>query len=275
MLPTLIVIGAGKCGTTSLYHYLRLHPDVFMSEEKELNFFSDPERWSRGRAWYERQFAGAGDARVIGEASPEYANWPLRQDVPERMASLVPDARLVYIVRDPIDRMVSGYKALRAIGRERLPIDVAFRKRPMYTDIGRYTTQLDRFMEHFSREQLLVLVFDDLRDDAGTVVNRVFDFVGVEGDPKLAGLDEKHNVTDRLARRPRPALRWARQLPGAGAVSSIMPPSLKRLVTVGPIGDDEARLTDEMRQHLRNELRDDVLGLRNYLGSDFHCWGWA
>src|SRR3954451_2019382 len=96
-LPTLVVIGAMKGGTTSLYHYLRAHPDVFMSNEKELNFFSDDDMYDRGREWYEAQFTGdkARRARVRGEASPRYTMASAAPDTAARMAALLPDARLV------------------------------------------------------------------------------------------------------------------------------------------------------------------------------------
>ena len=70
MLPNFLVIGAAKAGTTSLYHYLRGHPQVFMSERKELNFFVENDGWVKGTSWYERQFEGAGDAVAVGEATP-------------------------------------------------------------------------------------------------------------------------------------------------------------------------------------------------------------
>ena len=76
MLPTFIVIGAGKAGTTSLWGYLRDHPQVFMSDPKELDFFTVEHNWSKGVGWYEAHFADAGDAVARGEASGSYTNWP-------------------------------------------------------------------------------------------------------------------------------------------------------------------------------------------------------
>jgi hypothetical protein len=107
VLPNLIVIGAAKCGTTSLHEYLDEHPEISMSREKELHFFVDGKNWGRGLAWYESHFDSA--APVRGESSPGYSAFPLYRGVPERMAETIPEAKLIYLVRDPVQRIVSHY----------------------------------------------------------------------------------------------------------------------------------------------------------------------
>ena len=118
-LPDFVVIGAPKSGTTSLWSYLRAHPQIYMTPEKEPEFFNDEEHWSRGVSWYERLFADAGDALVVGEASVRYAAYrPASASVPQRMAGVIPDAKLVYVVRHPVHRMVSTWWHNRAYLRE-------------------------------------------------------------------------------------------------------------------------------------------------------------
>src|SRR5207244_9201435 len=114
VLPNLVSIGASRCGTTSLHRYLDLHPDIAMSKTKELNFFVEERNWQRGVAWYEREFSDS--APVRGEASPHYTAFPRYRGVAGRMARVVPEARLVYLVRDPIDRAISAYSLTRAMG---------------------------------------------------------------------------------------------------------------------------------------------------------------
>ena len=107
-LPNLIIIGGLKCGTTSLHHYLNLHPEIAMSRPKELNFFVSELNWPLGRDWYAGHFDPS--ARIRGESSPHYTNRPSFNGVPGRMRELLgSDVRLVYVVRDPIDRMLSHY----------------------------------------------------------------------------------------------------------------------------------------------------------------------
>src|SRR5579859_6236482 len=119
MLPNLIIIGAPKAGTTSLHRYLELHPQVFMASEKELRYFWRDD-WRERRAWYESRFDS--DAPVRGEATPAYAAYPHRPNVPERMHELVPQAKLVYLVRDPIERLLSHWVQRRSDG-DRTPFE--------------------------------------------------------------------------------------------------------------------------------------------------------
>jgi hypothetical protein len=102
-LPTFIVIGAMKAGTTSLYHYLREHPQIFMPKAKELDFFAVETTWRRGIDWYAEQFAGAGGDEIArGEASTAYSKYPHYPNVPERIARAIPGCQLIYVVRLPL-----------------------------------------------------------------------------------------------------------------------------------------------------------------------------
>src|SRR4051812_8928400 len=93
-LPTFVGIGAHKGGSTSMYHYLKSHPEIFMAEPKELDFFVEELNWGLGRSWYEQRFAGADRFVAAGEISPHYTHYPHLKGVPRRLASLLPDVRL-------------------------------------------------------------------------------------------------------------------------------------------------------------------------------------
>ena len=134
VLPNLIVIGAERCGTTSLHRYLGAHPEIFMAKSKELDFFVTELSWRKGRGWYEKQFRNG--SRVRGESSPSYTAYPVHEGVAERMAALVPDAKLVYLVRDPIERTLSGYHHQRALALENRPLADAL------SDVEREPTHL-------------------------------------------------------------------------------------------------------------------------------------
>jgi hypothetical protein len=118
-LPTFLGIGTVKGGSSSMYYYLKAHPMIFMSEPKELQFFVAELNWDRGLEWYERHFAGAEAFAAAGEFSPGYTQHPHLSGVPKRIASVLPDVRLVYFVRDPIERMRSHYQARVLSRRER------------------------------------------------------------------------------------------------------------------------------------------------------------
>jgi len=108
-LPTFVIIGAAKCGTTSLAQQLSQHPEVFMAADKEPNFFIEQLTWSKGLDWYRSLFADAGQAKAVGEASTMYSDFPESAGAAARMAGVIPDAKLVYVVREPIARMKSLY----------------------------------------------------------------------------------------------------------------------------------------------------------------------
>ena len=187
MLPSFLIIGAMKCGTTSLANYLADHPDVFVAAEKELHFFNL--RWDRGTGWYEQQFAGAGACAAAGEATPEYL---FDAEAQARMASVVPGARLIVLLRNPVDRAYSHYGHRRhREGEARtfaqcVEADLTGRAAPGYTTPepyvrkGHYAQQLERLCTHYAREQILVVLYDDLVRAPADTYRRVCRFLGVD-----------------------------------------------------------------------------------------------
>lgn len=191
MLPNLVVIGAMKCATSALHEYLDAHPDVSMSRPKELNFFNgpaeppqeDPEtwwvtgQWHRGLGWYASQFDAA---PVRGESSPAYTS-PSFPEVPGRMAAVVPEARLLYLVRDPAERALSQYAHHVRDGTERRPADEAvLDPDSQYLARSRYFERVEPFLALFGRRQLHVVVQERLLVDRDAEIGRVYEHVGVD-----------------------------------------------------------------------------------------------
>ena len=177
--PDFFVIGAMRAGTTSASGYLRQHPEVYLPAQKELHYFDRDTNFDRGKEWYAGLFRAAGEARAVGEATPWYLYAP---QAPARMAELVPGARLIAILRNPVDRAYSHYWHDRHRGRISFPFDEGVARereeisspgsgvstRNSYLDRGFYLAQLERVCAHFHREALLVLLFDDLVNDTRT-----------------------------------------------------------------------------------------------------------
>ena len=180
--PDAIVVGATKAGTTSLFHYLSDHPQVFMDPQKELRFFSDPARYALGPDWYRARFAAAGD-RVAMESSNSYTRDPVYPGVAERMAAVCPDARLVYLVRDPIDRLVSHYRHRVATGREWRTPDDAVAADPSYVAASLFGHQLSIHLRHRDLEQVHVARSDELGSDDDRARAALCDFLGIDHDP--------------------------------------------------------------------------------------------
>lgn len=184
-LPTFIVIGAMKAGTTSLAAYLNQHPEVAMSEKKEPNYFADPGNWQRGLEWYAGLFPEG--ARAAGEASVFYTMVPEYTGAPERIKQTIPEVRIIYLVRDPIERMKSMFvhraEKDRATGRS---LSETIVKIPSYFAISRYDFQLEPYLSLFDREQILVVTTDELRADPDHLLARSFRHIGVTSDKRVS-----------------------------------------------------------------------------------------
>jgi hypothetical protein len=295
VLPNFLVIGAMKTGTGSLWSYLDAHPDVFMSKRKELHFFVEERNWGRGRNWYEEQFAAANGAKSVGEASTSYSMHPVLAGVPARIASMIPDVRIIYVVRHPVERMRSHYLEnlyfdLEARERfwgpwerdpirpEQLPVERALRENPLYLDTSRYAMQIEQYLEHFELEQLLVVSSEALRTRRREAVARVYRFLGLDDSFEPPSLEEEKNRTE--SKRPfRPAARKLARVPGYGLATALLPRTLKdrfrdQLKTRG-VDPARAEISPELQAELTDRLRDDVRRLRDYAGEGFDGWGIA
>lgn len=179
-LPNVIILGAEKCGTSSLHYYLDLHPEIAMSEMKELDFFTSSGNWHRGVDWYRSQFSA--DARIRGEASPHYARYPMERGVPGRMHSVVPDAKLIYLVRNPIERLVSQYVHFVARHDEDQTLEeaVADMEGSRYVATSQYAKQLEQFLPYYPMSRVLVIAQEKFLRERCATLRSVFRFLEVD-----------------------------------------------------------------------------------------------
>jgi Sulfotransferase family len=281
-LPTFLIIGTMKGGTTSLHSYLRQHPQVFMPERKELNFFLDeyagppidpPEErnWSRGLNWYERQFAGARHERAVGEASANYSRYPTYPGVAERIAEVVPEAKLVYLVRHPIDRVFSHYLHDLANGREQRPLHIAVQRDDRYVAPSRYATQVEHYLRVFSPGRVLVLKTDDLLARRAETVRRVLEFIGVSSDVRLDLDFEAHRSSEKL--KGTRALTHAKRSRYRRLVPGPVRHRLRQLLA-NPLDTSTIEVDTETREFLLTQFAPDVRRLSELAGDDFgRTWG--
>jgi hypothetical protein len=275
-LPNLLIVGAAKCGTSALHAYLDHHPDIFMSRRKELQFFNH-DRWRERIGWYREQFRS--DAPVRGESSPAYSMDPWFPDVPERARELVPDARVVYLVRDPVARAVAQYVEHVAVLIERRPIADALSdfdsSDNRYVMASRYSHQIDRWRASFPDAQILVVDQRDLLESRAATLREVFAFVGADPGFTTAAFDRLHNERSTKLRtngfghwlhergQLKRLRRASRPLPDA-----VREP-LKRIVA-SPM--PAVALDEDLRRKLEHALHDDAERLRAYTGKPFAHW---
>ena len=283
-LPNFLLIGAMKAGTTSLYHYLKGHPQIFVPPYKAPEFFVAESNFHRGVDWYRRQFAGAGrDVVAVGEASNAYAKYPRFDGVPQRIAAHIPHVRLIYIVRDPIARILSHYRTRFAEGTEKAPLEKAVFSNPIYLNYSQYALQIEQYLEHVPREQLLVITAEALRNERRTTVQNVYEFLGVDATLVPDELDrEFYQTKDRAVRSPIPL--WLRKslkkyVPVSKRFKEVENNTLRVLNRFRPRpsqGHERAKsvtVPTEVREKLVSQLQDDVQRLRSYMGPDFDGWG--
>jgi len=269
-LPTFVIIGAMTCGTTSLHRYLDLHPQISMSGLKETNFFE--ERWGRGIGWYRSLFDP--EAPVRGESSTVYTKYPSAEGIPERMHRVIPDARLVYLVRDPIERIVSHYVHNLDRGRISTPIErvLADPRDNHYVHCSRYFFQIERFLEHWDPARILVLSLEELSSDPAPALRRVLRHVGADETFEWGrSAFERHGTSGRklspnavgrvIARGAHPIYR---------ALRDALPP-----LVGSPLG--RVALPDGLRDEIAGILAEDVRRLRAFSGESLAGWlpGWS
>ncbi len=275
MLPNFLIIGAAKAGTTSLCHYLRQHPQVFMPATKELNFFVEESSRGRHRAWYEQQFAGAERAIAVGEASPRYTMHPVYAGVARRIAEILPAVRLIYLLRHPIERIRSHYLDRVIYGAEKAPISEALLKNPIYVSASRYASQIERYLDYFPRDQLLLVAAEHLRDARAQTVRKILEFVKVDPNWEDSVLEREFHRT--AERRAATRLGWLiLRHPGYRILGPRVPGWLKRVgraLATRRLPIEQGMIPGELQCRIAEGLRDDVVRLRRYMDEPFDGWG--
>jgi hypothetical protein len=273
-LPNLLVIGAHKCGTTSLHYYLSLHPQIGMSRKKELNFFADEAVWSRGLAWYSSQFDSCKNLR--GESSTRYTCYPEFGIPAERIQQLLPDARLIYLVRDPVERIVSHYIFHVDMGWELRSFAEALSdlENNPYLLRSSYALQLEQYYSRFPREQILVVHSEDLKKKRRETLHRIFRFLGADENFFSVQFFLRLN-SSWVKRSPRPAAKRF-PLPGGERLKRISMPlyaaadRLWQFPFSKPLPRPE--LPTGQWQRIESYLAPQVEGLRQLTGMSFPGW---
>jgi hypothetical protein len=171
-IPTFLVVGAPKTGTTWIHRCLLEHPEVFVPNKKEINFFSF--HYEKGYDWY-KSFFDNGETEK-GEVSPSYMAC---EGVPKRIKSANPDVKIIFVVRDPIERAYSGYCMDLRAGRISGRVDKELQKGESQVDIGLYNRHICRFEKKFCSDQIDIFVFDNLKNSPKRFISKIYSSINV------------------------------------------------------------------------------------------------
>jgi Sulfotransferase domain len=264
-LPTFVIIGAQKCGTTALHSYLARHPQISMSRPKELDFFVAEKNWDKGLEWYSRRWNGP-EKPIRGESSPNYTAYPNFKGVPERMAGLLPDAKLIFMVRDPVARVRSSYIHAYSNAAEHRPMrEAVLDPERAYVRRSRYHEQLTKFLEHYPMERILLLEQDELLGDRKATLERVFAFLGARENVWRESFNEPRLETAARRRRTRLGVYAANRLPIRW---------WRKIRDRRPFSKPfvQPEMEDSLREELEDMLRDDAAAFRELTGRRFESW---
>jgi Sulfotransferase family len=293
VLPNFFIVGAAKSGTTALYRYLRQHPDVYLPDVKEPRFFSyDPDdrtRYAGPRAHelidsvvkdqnaYEALYAAVNGERAIGDVSPAYLPSPVAAG---RIRAAVPEARIVAVLRDPVERAYSHFLDNVGSGWEEetdfervLDLrDERSRERWWrkwdYVDNGFYAAQLERYFDRFEREHIRVYLYEDLRADARAVLTDLLGFLDVDPSVELDA-SQRHNVS--AVPRSRALHRvLSAPAPVRGALKPLVPTRVRTRIRRGNLHRPE--MPAVARARLREVYREDLERLEALIGRDLSAW---
>jgi hypothetical protein len=298
-MPNFLIIGAGKSGTTSLYHYLKQHPEVYMSPVKEPKFFavegktldfqgpSDQREINRKSITdidaYRALFRGVTNEKAIGEASPNYLYSP---EAPGRIKHYIPQARLIAILRNPVDRAYSSFWFQVRRGRE-LPSDFAQALREeenrvrnnqglpwMGKEIGFYHAHLKRYYDTFEADQIKVFLYEDLKGDSVGLAQSAYRFLGVD-DTFVPDVSLVHNLSG-IPKSKALQLFLSRPNPLKSALKPVVPKGMRQHLTAyvenRNIAGPPPPLDQDVRKELIDSYREDILKLEELIGRDLSKW---
>lgn len=300
-MPNFLIIGAAKAGTTALYSYINQHPQVFMSSEKEPHFFAFDEgekvnftgtageqEWLNRNAitdinLYQQQFRGADKAIAIGEASALYLYIP---KAAEQIYHYIPKAKLIAILRNPVERAYSGFIFQKRDGLEpNTDFAQALKQEEWrmknnwvpiyyYQDMGFYYQQLQRYFDLFPQEQIKVYLYDDFISNPSQLVQDAFRFLGVD-DTFSPNTSARHNVSGIPKSKALHSFLRAENHPIKTILKPLIPKTLRRNVMRNLHNKNLEKappLAQDIRKQLIEVYREDILKLQELLQKDLTKW---
>ena len=269
--PDFLIIGAMKCATSTLHAQLRRQPGIFMTEPKEPNFFSDDDVYDRGIAWYRDLFAGAAPGDLCGESSTHYTKLPTFPRTVERMKKHLGDVRLIYVLRHPVDRLLSQFVHEWTERQVDGPLELALERRPELVQYSLYATQLEPYFAAYGQDSVLPVFFERLTSNPQRELERVGGFLGIGATPRWDEGVTPQNVSRERMRKSavRDAVVHAPVL--ATLRRRFVPKSVRNRVRAWWTLREPPRLSDKLVQVLESRFDADLERLSSWIGFPLSC----
>ena len=302
ILPNFLVVGAAKSGTTSLYHYLKQHPDIYLNEEvKESRFFTymdylgatlcagpgdaDEARYPKTVEEYKKLFS-AENQQAIGEISPDYLYY--HEWVIPNIKKVLGDIKIIIILRNPVERAFSSYMHLIAAGRETLDFSQALAQEEKrvkdrywfiwhYQQAGLYYKQVEDFLNNFTNVK--IVLFDDLIEKPATLYKDLCDFIGVQS-TYIPDLSKKYNVSgkpkneviNRFLKQNRRAKFYLKPIVDSLGMGSLARKSIKYFIDINDNKLEKTEMDESIRSTLKKYYAKDIIELQNLIECDLSTW---
>ncbi|MFB6226954.1 MAG: sulfotransferase domain-containing protein [bacterium] len=299
--PDFFIVGAPKCGTTAMTHYLDSHPDIFFPDDKEFHYFGSDIKYEdvfrniRDRDEYFSQFEDAGEDQVVGETSTMnlYSERAARE-----IHDYDPGSKIIIMLRNPVDMMHSLHRHYLYGGNEtiedfeealsaeperkqgnRLPETMRFREGLYYRDVASYYKQVQSYYDVFERDQISVIVFDDFVNQTDVVYHETLEFLGVSTDhePEFERINPSKQVLsqtlNRFVRKPPAPVEWMVQLLDQSLPAWMFRNPVRKLYRLlNTRQDDRDPMDPELRKELKKEFKPMVKNLESLIHRDLSNW---
>ncbi len=230
--PDFIVIGAARSGTGTLYRLFCQHPQISMSVKKETHFFSNDANFAKGIEFYHTFFEDSDSSQVVGEATPAYSSRTENPYTAKRIYETLPKVKLIYIVRHPLQRIESFWRAM-FVKNPHLKFNEFVHDKdfnPWHLDRSRYLFQISAYLDYFPDEQLLVVFYEDFQRDTQGTLKKCFEFIGVDPEVEISDICKYHTPQPQSTIELKSSFNFIRKLPGYGRIRDMFPGQVREKV---------------------------------------------
>lgn len=270
--PNFIIIGAMKSATSTLHEQLALQDGIFMSTPKEPNFFSDDVEFAKGAGWYERLFLDAKAGDICGESSTHYTKLPDYPNTIVRMKEYFPDPpKLIYVIRHPIDRLVSHYIHQWSQNLMKCDINEAIERFPELISYSQYAKQLKPYIQSFGIDNVHILFSESLRENAQRELDKIAEFIGHKKSVHWFEMLPEQNVSKERVRRFKGYSLLIESKPMTLIRRLLFPKSLRNLVKQWLRMDVRPTLSESNQRMLEEIFNKDLAELSDWLNTKLDC----